>query len=148
MLTLSYAIGSGDRDPQRGADRSFRQTGLQSNDEEYRTYGELLRPELSNLRIPTVAVGLPILSKSHVELALRNFRQVYATPFLRDARIEAEPSGIHRNLGNEWLLSTAIKEWKNFQIEIFGATFRSGQAYGAAAKKNAYSLFTKISYEF
>ena len=86
---LGYALGSGDKNPQRGSDRAFRQTGLQANDEEFRTYGELLRPELSNLSIPTLAVQFPIFWKSHIEFAYRHFRQVYPAPFLRDARIEA-----------------------------------------------------------
>ena len=61
LFTIGYAIGSGDKNPEKGPDRAFRQTGLQSNDEEFRTYGELLRPELSNLSIPVVAVQFPIL---------------------------------------------------------------------------------------
>ena len=64
MFTLGYAVGSGDRSPERGSDRAFRQTGLQSNDEEFRTYGEILRPELSNLSIPVLAVRFPIFAKS------------------------------------------------------------------------------------
>lgn len=148
FFTLSYAVGSGDRDPEHGTDRSFRQTGLQSNDEEYRTYGELLRPELSNLRIPAVAVGFPLLTKSQVELTIRNFHQVHAAPFLRAARIAAEPNGRDKNLGNEWMLASVIKEWKKWEIEIIGAAFRSGQAFGPAAGKNAYSFFNKLSYSF
>jgi alginate production protein len=44
LFTLGYAIGSGDKNPGKGSDRAFRQTGLQSTDEEFRTYGEILRP--------------------------------------------------------------------------------------------------------
>lgn len=148
IFTLSYAVGSGDRDPQRGTDRSFRQTGLQSNDEEFRAYGELLRPELANLRIPTVAVGFPLLVRSHIEFAFRNFRQVYAAPFLRDSRIEVDPTGVRKNIGNEWMVSSVIKEWKKFEIEIVGAAFKAGQAYGAASRRMAYSFFTKLAYSF
>jgi hypothetical protein len=59
LFTMGYAMGSGDKNPSKGTDRAFRQTGLQSNDEEFRTYGELLRPELSKLSIPVVAVQFP-----------------------------------------------------------------------------------------
>lgn len=148
IVTLSYAVGSGDREPQRGSDRSFRQTGLQSNDDEFRTYGELLRPELANLRIPSVAVALPLFAGSHIELAFRNFRQVHAAPFLRNARIEAAPNGIDKNIGNEWMLSAVIKEWRKFEVEIIGAAFKAGQAFRPAAGKNAYSFFAKLSYSF
>ena len=96
LFTLGYAVGSGDKTQESGSDRAFRQTGLESNDEEFRTYGEILRPELSNLSIPVVAVPLPILSNTYVEFAYRHFRQLHAVPFLRDARIEADPNGITR----------------------------------------------------
>ncbi|MDP2602093.1 MAG: alginate export family protein [Deltaproteobacteria bacterium] len=148
LFTLGYALGSGDRNPERGSDRAFRQTGLQSNDEEFRTYGEILQPELSNLSIPVLAVQFPIFSKSRVEFAYRHFRQVRAAPFLRDARIEAEPNGINKNIGQEWMLYSLIKQWKKIEIELVGAAFRAGQAYGPLSGSMAYSLFTKVTYEF
>lgn len=149
LFTLGYAVGSGDKTQESGSDRAFRQTGLESNDEEFRTYGEILRPELSNLSIPVVAVRLPILSKTYVEFAYRHFRQIHAAPFVRgEARIEAEPNGINKNIGQEWMLYSLIKEWKKIEIELVGAAFRAGNAYGALSGKMAYSLFTKITFEF
>ena len=148
LFTLGYAVGSGDKSPERGSDRAYRQTGLQSNDEEFRTYGEILRPELSNLSIPVVAVRFPILSKTYVEFAYRHFRQLHAATFVRDGRIEADPNGVNKNIGQEWMLYSLIKQWKNVEIELVGAAFRAGNAYGALSGKMAYSLFTKITYEF
>jgi alginate production protein len=148
LFTIAYAVGSGDKNPGRGSDRAYRQTGLQAGDEEFRTYGELLQPELSNLSIPAVAVRFPIFSRSHVEFAYRHFRQIHAVPFLREARIEAEPNGINKNIGHEWMLYSIIKQWKNIEIEMVGAAFRAGHAYGALSGKMAYSLFTKVTYEF
>ena len=148
VLILGYAVGSGDKNPERGADRAFRQTGLQSNDEEFRTYGELLRPELSNLSISTLAVQWPIFSRSHVEFAYRHFRQVHAAPFVRDGRIDAEPNGRNKNIGQEWMLYSLVKEWKKIEIELVGAAFRAGSAYGPLSGKMAYSLFTKLTFEF
>jgi len=145
---LGYARGSGDKKTDSGTDYSFRQTGLQANDEEFRTYGELLRPELSNLSIPVFALQVPTFSRSHIEFAYRHFRQVYPAPFLRDARIEADPDGLHENIGQEWMLYSMIKEWKNIEIEIVGAAFRAGRAYGTLSGKMAYSLFTQVTYEF
>jgi hypothetical protein len=148
LFTVGYARGSGDKSPERGADRSFRQTGLQSNDEEFRTYGELLRPELSNLSIPVLAVQFPILSRSYVEFAYRNFRQVHAAPFLRDARIEADPNGVNKNIGQEWMLYAVIKQWRKVEIEVVGAAFQAGRAYGELSGRTAYSFFTKVTFEF
>ena len=148
MFTLGYALGSGDKDPDRGSDRSFRQTGLQSNDEEFRTYGELLRPELSNLSVAVLAVQFPIFSDSHVEFAYRHFRQQYAVPLLRDGRIEADPNGISKNIGQEWMIFFGIEEWNKVEIELVGAAFRAGHAYGALSGKMVYSLFTKVTFSF
>jgi hypothetical protein len=148
IFTLGYAIGSGDKNPDGGTDRAFRQTGLQSNDEEFRTYGELLRPELSNLSIPVLAVQFPIFWKSHIEFAYRYFRQVHAAPFLRDARIEAEPNGVNKNIGHEWMFYSVIKQWKDLEIELAGAAFKAGNAYGARSGKMTYSLFTQLTFSF
>lgn len=148
VFILGYAVGSGDKNPATGTDRSFRQTGLQANDEEFRTYGEILRPELSNLSIPTLAVQFPILRRSHLEFAYRHFRQVHAAPFLRDARIEADPNGVNKSIGHEWMAYSILKQWKNFEIELVGAAFRAGRAYGRLSGKMAYSLFTQVTYEF
>jgi alginate production protein len=148
LFTLGYAVGSGDKTPESGSDRAYRQTGLQSNDEEFRTYGEILRPELSNLSIPVVAVRFPIFSKSYVEFAYRHYRQLHAASFVRDGRIEADPNGINKNIGQEWMLYSLIKQWKKIEIELVGAAFRAGNAYGALSGKMAYSLFTKVTWEF
>ncbi len=148
LFTTGFALASGDRNPDRGRDQSFRQTGLQSNDEQFRTYGELLRPELSNLFIPVFAVEFPIFSKSHLEFAYRHFRQLYAVPFLRDARLQADPRGIKKNIGQEWMIYFGIKEWENAELELVGAAFRAGNAYGSSSGQKAYSLFLKMTYEF
>lgn len=148
LFTLGYAVGSGDKNPERGSDRAFRQTGLQSNDEEFRTYGEILRPELSNLSIPVMAVRFPIFSKSYVEFAYRHFRQLHAAPFVRDGRIEADPNGTNKTIGQEWMLYSLMKQWKNIEIELVGAVFRAGNAYGSLSGKTAYSLFTQVTWEF
>ena len=148
LFTLGYAVGSGDKKSEKGTDRAFRQTGLQSTDEEFRIYGELLQPELSNLSIPVVAVQFPILSKTYIEFAYRHFRQVDPAPFVRDGRIKADPNGIKKNIGQEWMLYSLIKQWKNIEIELVGAAFRAGNAYGSLSGRMAYSLFTKITYEF
>ena len=148
IFIIGYAVGSGDKKPDSGPDFSYRQTGLQTNDEEFRTYGVILRPELSNLSIPVLAVRFPIFSKSHVEFAYRHFQQLYAVPSLRDARIKTDPDGIHKNIGQEWMLYSIIKQWKKVEIELVAAAFRAGSAYGALSGKMAYSFFTKWTYEF
>jgi hypothetical protein len=65
-VTLGFAFGSGDRNADDQRDGSFRQTGLQKNEwdfggsTDFKVYGEVLDPELSNLAIFTVG-ALPVL---------------------------------------------------------------------------------------
>ncbi|MEZ5584029.1 MAG: alginate export family protein [Candidatus Competibacteraceae bacterium] len=91
QLFLGYAVGSGDADPDDATDRSFRQTGLQENEDLFRYYGELFYPELSNLRIFTVGVNWPLLDDGLLSLVHHRYRQDQPAPFLRDVGIERDP---------------------------------------------------------
>jgi hypothetical protein len=153
-FTLGYAIGSGDRHPDGGTDRAFRQTGLQDNNGRYRGvdrfryYGELLRPELSNLHIGTFSLGFPLLRNSSIELVYHLYRQVHPAPFLRDSDIDARPLGSSRDIGQEIDLVLGIEEWKHVEFELVGSLFRAGSAYGARAGRLASGVTLKIDYSF
>jgi alginate production protein len=62
-LTLGYAMGSGDRDRSDSHDAAFRQTGMEDTEtrlagfKRLHTYGQLLQPDLSNLRVSTAGLG-------------------------------------------------------------------------------------------
>jgi hypothetical protein len=148
MVTISHAHGSGDRDLTDDTDRSFRQTGLQDSDEEFRTYGELLRPELSNLRVSTVALTFPVHTKTYLTLGYHRFWQVYPAPFLRQARIETDPTGTSKDIGDELSLLAELRKWENLEIDLAAAVFESGDAFGVSAGERAKSLFVKLIYEF
>lgn len=106
-LTLGFAFGSGDRGPDDGRDGSFRQTGLQDNEADFggatsfKYYGEVLDPELSNLAIFTVGIGVRPSQKFSLDLVYHYYLQHRASNALRDAAIDAEPSGRSRRLGSE-----------------------------------------------
>jgi len=147
-LKVFYAYGSGDKNFDDDTDRTFRQTGLQDQDDEFRDYGELLRPELSNLRITTVAIALPVHVGTRLTLGYHRFRQVYAVPFLREARIDIEPAGESRDIGQEISLFLEIRKWEDVEIDLIAATFKAGNAYGAAEGERSSKLFFKLIYEF
>ena len=106
-LTLGFAFGSGDRDPEDRLDRSFRQTGLQENETDFggaagfKYYGEVLDPELSNLAILTVGIGVRPSEQFSLDLVYHSYVQHRASEAIRDAGIDAEPSGRNRRLGSE-----------------------------------------------
>ena len=144
-LTLGYAFGSGDRqgkdleekDDQEARDRSFRQTGLQDNNGRFRGvnrfkyYGELLDPELSNLRIATAALGFRFWNHSSVQILYHSYRQDQPAKFLRDAEIRRQPAGRKRGIGQEIDLVIGLEEWEHLEIELIGAAFRAGPAFAA-----------------
>jgi alginate production protein len=147
-LTLAYAYGSGDSLLDDPTDRAFRQTGLQDKDEAFRDYGVVLRPELSNLRIATLMLGLPVSDDSRLTLGYHHFRQVDAAPFLRDTGIDAEPTGDSREIGEEISLVLQLREWEDLEMEMIAGRFKAGRAYGAGAEERANRLFFKLIYEF
>ncbi len=153
-VTLGYAYGSGEPTDNRREDTSFRQTGLEGNNDRFRGvnrfrfYGELLDPELSNLRISTISIGFPLFEESSVELLYHRYNQVHATPFLRNAKIDQSPEGEHRDVGQEIDLVLGIEEWKHVELEIIAAMFRAGKAYDEFAGERAASFVFKFNYNY
>ena len=147
-LAVNHARGSGDKDLNDDSDHAFRQTGLQDPTQEFRYYGELLRPELSNLSITTATIGFGVTAESRLTLGYHHFRQVYPAAFLRDARITLRPTGQDHDIGREISLLVEMREWEDLKVVLAAATFRAGNAFGAAAGERANSLFLELTYEF
>jgi alginate production protein len=153
-LTVEYALGSGDRDSAEETDRAFRQTGLQSNEGRFDGvgyfdyYGALLRPELSNLQIFTVGVGVPLLRSSSLDLVYHLYRQVRPAPALRGARLEAEPDGNSPEIGQALDLVIGLREWKQVEVEVVASVFRAGDAFGSRAGRVAFGLSFELELEF
>ena len=153
-FTFGHAFGSGDQSPQHGTESAFRQTGIHDNAgrfqgrERFRYYGELLRPELSNLHIWTAAIGFRFWRASSVELIYHLYHQVYPTPFLRSSRIKAKPLGTNPWIGQEWNLVLGLAEWEHLEIKLIGSLFRAGTAYGPLAGKMAYGSVVQLEYNF
>lgn len=84
-VTVAFAQGSGDGDPDDGTDRAYRQTGLQSNEArlggfaKLKYYGEALDPDLSDIRIATAGVGLTANDAVSVDLLYHHYRHVSVT---------------------------------------------------------------------
>ena len=135
-ITASYAIGSGDGSPDEGADRSFRQTGLHSNEpgfggvRRFRQYGLLLDPELSNLSVLTIGVGCSLLQSSSLDLVYHRYRLQEPAASLRSARIDTTLNGRDRDLGEAFDLVLGIEEWERVEVEVAGSVFQAGPAFG------------------
>ncbi len=152
-MSAGIAYGSGDNGG--ATDSAFRQTGLQSNKgrfgglASFRYYGHVLDPELSNLMILTAAIGIRPEKNWSVDLVWHRYYQARASTSLRDAGIDADPDGLHRNLGNEIDLVIGLRKWRraNLDIEaIFGA-FKPGPAFGDSGS-NAYHAEVLVTWKF
>jgi alginate production protein len=143
----SYAMGSGDPDPEAGADRSFRQTDLEANEagfggvERFPHYGLLLDPELSNLQVFTLGGGLSLLRSSSLDLVYHHYRLGELATSLRDARLELTLDGRHRHLGDELDLVLAVEEWERVEFDVALAVFRAGSALGRERAVLSYGGF-------
>ncbi|CAG7857446.1 hypothetical protein MCAMS1_02267 [biofilm metagenome] len=150
-FTLSYARASGDKNTD-GHNGTFRQTGIQRNNwrfngvNRFRIYGELLRPELSNLGIFTSAFGVRVLKNSSIEFVYHKYDQVVATDSLRNNNINEDPNGLNRDIGQEVNVIANFREWKNVEIGIEGAVFDPGKAFNN--NDMAFSIFFDVNYNF
>jgi alginate production protein len=147
-IMLNYARGSGDGDFDDSTDRTFRQTRIQDTDEDFRYYGEALRPELSNISIASLALSMTIRSLNRITLGYHCFRQVDAAPFLRDSRLDASPTGTHRDIGKEANLLIEIHEWEDTEVELAAAVFEAGAAFGDSVGNRSRRLRLKLKHAF
>jgi len=132
-FSAGWAFGSGDDGT--GDDGAYRQTGLQDNNGKLGTatslryYGELLQPELSNLRIATAAVSWWIGERTTLALLAHDYRQAEAANFLRDVEIDPDPTGLDAHLGNEIDLVFGSRAIANLDLEISAGVFLPGDAF-------------------
>lgn len=153
-ITASYAAGAGDKDLTDNKDDAFRQTGLQDNNakfrgvDRFRYYGELFRPELSNMQIVTVSIGRTMMSGSSIELLFHDYRQMHAAPSIRDSQLDLQPLGVNRDLGTELDLVIGLEEWVHWELEIVAAAFRAGPAFGDAENETSFGATLKINLNF
>ena len=134
-------------------DTGFRQPDVFKNRDRFlgadvfRIYGEVVRPNVSNLHIFTGSLGYRILRSSTVELVYHFYRQAVPAPFLHEAKIP-DPTGRSSTIGHEWDLVLALEEWTPLEVELIGATFLAGRAYGANSGSLAEGVFVKATYSF
>jgi alginate production protein len=135
-LTLGVAFGSGDSDPDDGLDRSFRQTGLHRNEADFggsatfKYYGEVLDPELSNLAIATVGIGVRPRDNVSLDLVYHYYVQHRTSTELRNTAIDAQPSGRRQRLGSEVDLILGLVEIGNrVDVEAAVGYFMPGAAF-------------------
>jgi alginate production protein len=149
-LTLGQAAGTGDGHPSGGVDRNFRQSGLQGNEgdfngaTDFKYYGELFDPELSNLSIFTTGVGINPTKTSSIDLVYHSYRQEKASDSLSDAGIDINPDGRSKKLGSETdLIIGYVNEDRplSFEMALILGYFIPGKAFPSSSEN---SFLTKL----
>jgi alginate production protein len=151
-VAVGYAFGSGDGDPSDRVDRSFRQTGLQDNEDRFhgvtsfKYYGELFDPELSNLQVFTAGIGIQPTRKSSIDLVYHYYLQHKASDKIRDTSIDADPMGLSKKLGSEIDLIIGYEEIRNLEVKLALGYFIPGKAFSKA--NNAFFTGVELEWEF
>ena len=132
-IALGYAYGEG-RDP-GGASDGFRQSGLQDNNAKFggvtslKYYGEVFEPELANLGITTLAVGIRPAPSFSADLVLHTYRQDYLSTSLFANDLRARPNGTHADLGWEADLVLGWRRERTMSAELMLGRFDPGAAF-------------------
>jgi alginate production protein len=152
-LTLGYAKGSGDK-RRGGRDTRFRQTGLHNNNGKFRGltrfryYGEVLRPDLSNMSVSTLAFGTPIKGNRWIEAIWHRYRQPVAEDRISGSRLDMSPNGISRKIGEEYDIILSHRPSANWDFEFTGGGFRAGDAFGTEQGRWAWLAELKVDFNF
>ncbi|MBU6234404.1 MAG: alginate export family protein [Alphaproteobacteria bacterium] len=162
---FGYAYGSGDGDSTDSTDHEFRQSDLHGNSSlagassgSVYHYGEVLRPELSNIHILTLGAGAPISESANLNFMYHYYRLDEETTGLRSSGVRAALNNTDKDLGQELdvILNVDLTKALNFmptqikqtKLRASAGVFRAGEAYGAAEDENSARVFTELVFSF
>lgn len=151
-LTFGFAFGSGDDDSEDNEANDFRQSGFHNNESsfngavDFKYYGEVFDPELSNLLIFTAGVGFNITDNSSVDFIYHYYQQHKRTDNFRDVGVDAEPDGESKSIGNEIDLVIGYEEILNTEFALRLGYFIPGNAFESDSA-NAFSVLVEFQYE-
>jgi len=139
-FTLGYAFGSGDDDPNDSRNTEFRQTGLQSDERrfagvtQFLVFGEGLQPDLSNIKITTIGVGIRPDPQLSLDLVWHSYR-LHKTGTLRGSALTAEANQVDaapsKDLGKG--LDFVLGARNLFGVRRLGMDLRVGIFYPGSA---------------
>jgi len=156
-VTAGYASGSGDASVATGVDGNFRQTGYQDNYarlggvSQVRYYGTLLDPELSNLRITTLAAAIRPVPDSSIEVLWHRYHQAVPAPILRSQNLldpPARPNGFFNDVG--WELDAVVSSpyfGKTTRLTWSTGWFHPGEAF-SPRQGDAFLHTLQVTAEF
>ena len=153
-LTVGYAYGTGDGNPNDHVDTSFRQTGFQGNSDKFngvarfKYYGEVLDPRLSNLMIFTGGVGVRPGEKTSLDLVYHYYLQDRASTRIRGSDLTTDPTGLSKYIGSEVDLVAGYQEIDHFQAKFVLGYFLPGRAFADMSRDGAFTANLLLRYSF
>jgi alginate production protein len=143
-LTLGYAFGTGEDNPNGNRNHEFRQTGLQTNEarfsgvSKFKVFGEALDPELSNLQVFTMGVGFRPASAVFVDLVYHRYRLDKIADSIRNSALTAQmnqdDTQLSKNVGSA--LDIVVGFRNMFGVRRLGLDVRAGLFYPGKAFRN------------
>ncbi len=140
-FTLGYAFGSGDDTPNDNRNTEFRQTGLQSDERrfagvtQFLVFGEGLQPDLSNIEITTLGVGIRPDPQVSLDLVWHSYR-LNKIGIVRNSALTAEAnqvdSRLSRDLGKGLDLVLGARNLfgvRRLGMDLRVGVFKPGSAY-------------------
>lgn len=134
-FTVGFASASGDDDPDDDGDDTFRQSGLHSNEfdpndlNRFRYLGEVLDPELTNLEVVTLGLGLRFDERWSADLLWHNYRQIEEEDRLRGTDLDYDPAGLDDDLGRAIDLVVGYERSRNLEFLLVAGRFEPGDAF-------------------
>jgi alginate production protein len=137
-VTAGYAFGSGDKTGGDLVSNEFRQTGYEDNVNYVGGlntvfyYGELLNPELSNLKILTLGAGFRPINDTSLEFIYHTYDQHHPDDKLRADLVDppARPNNVDTGIGWEVDFVLAITNiWQRATFTWVYGLFKPGEAF-------------------
>ena len=153
-ITVGYAYGTGDGNPNDNVDTSFRQTGFQGNSDKFngvarfKYYGEVLDPRLTNLMIFTGGVGIRPGEKTSFDLVYHYYLQDHASTSIRGSDLTTDTTGLSKYVGSEVDLVAGYQEIAALQTKFVLGYFIPGRAFTDTSRDGAFLASILFRYNF
>lgn len=153
-ITIGYAYGTGDSNPNDNVDARFRQTGFQGNSDKlngvarFKYYGEVLDPRLTNLMVFTGGVGIKPFSKTSFDLIYHYYLQDHASTRIRGSDLSTDPSGLSKHVGSEVDLVVGYQGISHLQTKFVLGYFFPGKSFAESWHDGAFLASILLRYNF
>lgn len=139
QITFGFAAGT----------KGYRPSGLQSNktydggQTQFHRFGYVFQPELTNMAIATIGLGLRPSRKFSLDLYGHAYSQLSRSTQSPDARVSGAVTGRSTYLGSEVSLVGAWRPNKKSKVEFGVGVFKPGKAFtNREPAKRFYARFT------